>query len=51
MVFGSYLDCRSQRVLHRNEMSNLKFLQAAVPQGSVLGLLLFLIYFNDVKFL
>ena len=46
--FGSYLNCRSQRVLHRNVMSNFKCLQAGVPQRSVLGPLLFLIYVNDV---
>ena len=46
--FESYLNYRNQRVMHRNTMSSLKFLEAGVPQGSVLGPLLFLIYVNDV---
>lgn len=41
-LFVSYLSGRFQRVLHRNTMSTYKFLYASVPQGSVLGSLLFL---------
>ena len=44
----SYLNSRSQRVLYRNILSDYKFLHAGVPQGSVLGPLLFLKYLNDV---
>ena len=46
--FESYLNSRSQRVLYRNILSDYKFLHAGVPQGSVLGPLLFLIFVNVV---
>lgn len=47
-LFVSYLSGRFQRVLHRNTMSTYTFSYASVPQGSVLGSLLFFIYANDV---
>ena len=43
-----YLTDRSQRVLLNGQCSNWQPILAGVPQGSILGLLFFLIYFNDL---
>ena len=46
--FKNYLNNRKQYILHNNCKSDLKDIVCGVPQGSILGLLLFILYVNDI---
>ena len=47
--FESYLNERKQCVSIGNTISDVKTLTCGVPQGSILGPLLFLLYINDIN--
>ena len=47
--FQSYLSGRRFRVNIKNKYSSTAKIECGVPQGSILGQVLFLLYVNDIK--
>ena len=45
--FTNYLFSSKQKVVIQNTISEFEFISCGVPQGSILGPVLFLLYFND----
>ena len=46
--FDSYLGNKSQFIMYDNIQSVIRSIKCEVPQGSILGPLLFIIYMNDI---
>lgn len=47
LFFRNYLSQRYQRIVNNGQLSNFKSINAGVPQGSILGPLLFTVYTSD----
>ena len=46
--FKSYLENRNQKCFVNGSLSDSEFLTCSIPQGTILGPLLFILYINDL---